>query len=64
MGFGKIAFQLNLMGPGVNLAMCLEKQGIRLGMGLGQPLGMYTGPMDVPRPFGQVQAISAMASTR
>lgn len=40
---GKMAFQLNLIGPGVNLGMCLEKQGISLGMGQGQTLGMCTG---------------------
>ena len=37
---GKKAFWLNPTKPGVNLGMCLEKQGISLGMGLGQTLGM------------------------
>lgn len=60
---GKIAFQLNLIGPGVNPGTCLEKQGIRLGTVLGQTLGMHVGPADVPRPFGQAQAILAMVST-
>lgn len=43
--------------------MGLDKQGISLGMGLGQTLGMCTGPMDVPRPFGQAQAFSEMVPT-
>lgn len=60
---GKIAFQLNLIGPGVNLGMCLEKQEISLGMELGQTLGMCMGPMDIATPFGQAQAISAMMLT-
>lgn len=43
--------------------MCLDKQGINLGMGLGQTLGMCMDPTDVPRPFGQAQAFSSMVST-
>lgn len=68
--FRKPAFHLNLKGPWENLGWTCNitprEQGMSLGMGLEQALGMCVGLIDVPRPYGaygQAQSVWAMVST-
>lgn len=68
--FRKAAFHLNLKGPWENLGwtcnITSREQGMSLGMGLEQALGMCVGLIDVPRPYGaygQAQSVWAMVST-